>query len=309
MLLRIRSISKIELYFMLSLGVFVMAMGYYFFIIPSGLVTGGATGIAIILTRYFPTVPVSLFSLVLNIIIMTLGFFFLGKQEFVRSAIGSLEFPIFLGFFELIVKPPQFGLNDTILMALYGGGLIGLGFGIVTKYGGSTGGSDILIRIVKKYSPLSLAQSLYLVESLIVIAGALTHPEGFSSGVIAALYAVLVIFVSGKVADMIVVGAQQKKAVNIVTDQPKAIKHAIFETLRRGMTEIPSLGGYTEAKKTVLIMVIQNSEYHMVRKIIQSIDPKAFVYVTPASEIHGEWSSKDEVFKHHEPSKGNQKSS
>lgn len=296
---RIRNISKIELYFMLSLGVFVMAMGYYFFIIPSGLVTGGATGIAIILTRYFPNVPVSVFSLILNVIIMTFGFFLLGKQEFVRSAIGSLEFPLFLGFFELVVKPPQFGLNDIILMALYGGGLIGLGFGIVMKYGGSTGGSDIIIRIVQKYTPLTLAQSLYIVESSIVLAGAITHPEGFSSGVIAALYAILVIFVSGKVADMIVLGAQQKKAVHIVTDQPKAIKTAIFNSLNRGMTEIPSLGGYTEAKKTVLIMVIQNSEYHIVRNLIQSIDAKAFVYVTPASEIHGEWTPKEEVFKQH----------
>ncbi|MDP2425133.1 MAG: YitT family protein [Candidatus Izemoplasmatales bacterium] len=300
MISRIRSITKVELYLMLTLGVFVMAMGYYFFIIPSGLVTGGATGIAIILTRYFPDIPVSLFSLGLNVIIMTLGFFFLGKKEFVRSAVGSLEFPMFLALFELIIKPPQFSINDMILMALYGGGLVGLGFGIVTRYGGSTGGSDIIIRIVKKYTPLSLAQSLYAVEATIVLAGAITFQSGFSNGIIAALYAVLVIFVSGKVADMIVIGAQQKKAVNIITDHPKEIKAAIFTSLRRGMTEIPSLGGYTESKKTVLILVIQNSEYHIVRKIIQANDPKAFVYVTPASEIHGEWSSKEEVFVKHE---------
>jgi uncharacterized membrane-anchored protein YitT (DUF2179 family) len=202
----------------------------------------------------------------------------------------------------LVIQPPAFGLNDLLLLALYGGAFVGLGFGLVCRYGGSTGGSEILIKIVKKYTPLNLSSSLYVVESTIIVAGAITFQGGFSLGVVAALYAVIVVFVSGKVADLIVLGAQSKKAVNIVTEHPKEMKAAIFQTLRRGMTEIPSIGGYTERKKTVLILVIQNTEYHAVRKIIQANDPKAFVFVTPASEIHGEWSSKDEVFVQHDSS-------
>jgi uncharacterized membrane-anchored protein YitT (DUF2179 family) len=296
---RIRKINKIETYFMLTLGVFIMAAGYYFFIIPSGLVTGGATGVAIILTRYFPTVPVSIFSLILNLILLIGAFLFLGKKEGMNAMLGSIEFPLFLALLELVIQPPAFGLNDLLLIALYGGAFVGLGFGFVCRYGGSTGGSDILIKIVKKYTPLNLSSSLYVVESTIIVAGALTYLGGLSEGIVAALYAVIVVFISGKVADLIVLGAQSKKAVNIVTDHPKEIKSAIFQSLRRGMTEIPSIGGYTENRKTVLIMVIQNTEYHAVRRIIQANDPKAFVFVTPASEIHGEWSSKDEVFVEH----------
>ena len=96
----------------------------------------------------------------------------------------------------------------------------------------------------------------------------------------------------------------QKKAVNIITAHPKEIKNEIYKTLRRGMTEIQSQGGYTENRKTMLIIVILNDEYHIVRNIIVNTDPKAFVYVTPASEIHGEWSSREEAVGRHEDGQG-----
>jgi uncharacterized membrane-anchored protein YitT (DUF2179 family) len=170
-----------------------------------------------------------------------------------------------------------------------------MGFGIVCKYGGSTGGTDIAIKIVKKYSKLSLQMSVYLVEATIIIAGAITFPLGINQGIITALYAIVVVMITGKVSDSFVIGSQSKKAVNIVTDHPKELKDVLFAKLRRGVTEIQSQGGFTEHKKTLLIMVILNTEYHRVVQIISAIDPKAFVYVTPASEIRGEWSSKEEV--------------
>ena len=293
---RIRKIGRLEQYFFLTLGVFSMAIAYHFFVIPSGLVAGGSTGIAMILHRYIPSIPISLYSMVLNTFILFLALFFLGKREFMTSIYGSLLFPVFLAFFEWIVGDPSFGQNDLLLVILYAGMLAGLGFGLVVEYGGSTGGSDILIKITKKYSKLSLRLSVYLVDGAIIVAGALTHPDGLNQGFINLLYAVVMVFISGFVSDAIVMGNQSKKAVNIITDKPKEIKQELFNTLRRGLTELQSIGGFTESKKTLLITVIQNREYHRVREIILSIDPKAFVYVTPASEIQGEWSTKEEVY-------------
>jgi uncharacterized membrane-anchored protein YitT (DUF2179 family) len=298
----IRKIGTFETYFSLALGIFVMAVAYYFFVIPSGLVTGGSTGLAIIMTRFFETVPLSLFSLAFNTVFMALALVFLGKKEFLNTVFGSLLFPGFLALFEWVIPDPSslYGENDLLLVALYAGMLVGAGFGIVCKYGGSTGGTDIAIKIVKKYTPLSLASAVYAVEAAIILAGALTYPGDLKDGILTGLYAIVVVFISGKVSDSIVIGSQSKKAVNIITDKPKDIKNAVYATLRRGMTEIPSQGGYTESKKTLLIIVIQNAEYHIVRNIIVNTDPKAFVFVTPASEIHGEWSSKEEVFKQRE---------
>jgi len=137
---------------------------------------------------------------------------------------------------------------------------------------------------------------LYIVDSSVILLGALTSPEGIGAGFINALYALVIVFLSGKVADTFLLGLQSKKAVHIITDFPKVVKAAIFSGFSRGMTEIKSLGGFTESEKTMLIMVIQNNEYMYVRNIITMADPKAFVYVTPASEIHGEWSTREEVF-------------
>ncbi|MFH0992955.1 MAG: YitT family protein [bacterium] len=298
----IRKIGRFEQYGSLVLGVFIMAVAYYFFIIPAGLVTGGATGLAIISGRYFPNIPISFFSLFFNTVFLLLGLAFLGRREFTKTLLGSLLFPAFLALFELLVAHPEevFGEQDLMLVTLYAGMLVGAGFGIVCKYGGSTGGTDIAIKIVKKYTSLSLSKSVYLVEASIILLGALTFPTGINDGILTALYAIVVVFLSGRVSDSIMIGSQSKEAVNIITEKPKEIKAAIFAVLRRGATEISSQGGYTESKKTMLIMVIQNTEYHLVRKIIETTDPKAFVFVTPASEIHGEWSTKEEVFRRNE---------
>lgn len=293
----IRKIGKAEHYFALTLGVFIMAVAYYFFIIPSGLVTGGATGIAIILHRFFADIPISIFSLGLNFIIMIAGALLLGKAEFGKSVIGSLMFPVFLAIFELVIDPPQFVASDLFLVTIYAGGLVGLGFGLVCRYGGTTGGSDIIIRIVQRHTKLSLSVSLYIVESTIIVFGAITHPEGFNAGFVAALYAIVVIFITGKVGDLILIGGQSKQAVNIITEKPKEIKAALYQRILRGVTEIEGLGGFTEHRKTMLITVIHNNEYHIVRRTIEEIDPKAFVFVTPASEIHGEWTAKDAAIK------------
>lgn len=300
---QLRQIGKLEQYFFLTIGVFIMAFAFYFFVIPSGIVTGGVTGLSTVINRYLEKVPISLLALLFNIILLFFALIFLGKREFVRSIYGSFLFPVFLALFELTITNPTFGENDLLLVALYAGGLIGIGFAIVVHYGGTTGGTDILIKIMRKYTFLSLAVCVYVVDSTVIVIGALTYPAGLSEGFINALYAIVIVFLSGKVADSFLLGMQSKKAINIVTDHPKELKAAIFATFSRGMTEIQSQGGYTEHQKTLLIMVIQNSEYHYVRQIISDTDPKAFVFATPASEIHGEWSTKEEVFLNRDQSK------
>lgn len=288
--------QKLQQYFFIALGVFLMAVSYHFFVIPSGIVTGGVTGLSMVINRYIPSIPISILALFFNIILLFICLLFLGKREFIRSIFGSLLFPLFLAMFEYIVPNPTFAQNDLLLVSLYAGGLIGLGFAIVLHYGATTGGTDILIKMVTKYTILSLAVAVYIIDSSVILLGALTYPGDISVGLINSLYAIVIVFLSGKVADSFLLGLQSKKAINIITDHPKELKQAIYASFSRGITEIRSQGGFTETDKTLLIMVIQNSEYHFVKRIILETDPKAFVFATPASEIHGEWSSKEEVF-------------
>jgi len=291
-----QTMKKIKQYLFLTLGVFIMSFAFHFFVIPSGIVIGGTTGLAMVVNRYLTNLPISFIALFFNVLFLISALLFIGKKEFIRSIYGSLLFPAFLALFELTIPIPQLGGNDLLLISLYSGGLIGIGFAIVIHNGGTTGGTDIGVQIVQKYTKLSIASAIYVVEASIIVLGAFTAPEGISAGFIAALYAIVIVFISGKVSDSFLLGVESKKALNIVTSVPKELKAAIFASFSRGMTEIPSQGGYTEHPKTILIMVIHNSEYHYVKKIIHDVDPKAFVYVTPASEIQGEWSAKDEVY-------------
>ncbi|HOP57183.1 MAG TPA: YitT family protein [Bacillota bacterium] len=292
----LRRIGRFEQYAFLTLGVLIMASAYYFFVIPSGIVTGGVTGLSMILQRYLPNIPISAFAFCFDMIFLALCFFFLGKGEFVRSIYGSILFPGFLALFENTVPNPTFGPNDLLLVALYAGGLIGIGFAIVVRYGGTTGGTDIPIKILKKNSRLSLATSVYLIDGSVILLGAITSQSGIGQGFIDALYALVIVILSGKVSDSFLMGLEGKKAVHVVTAKPKEVKAAVFALFSRGMTEMRVQGGYTETDKSLLVMVIQNNEYLFVRNIITRTDPAAFVYVTPASEINGEWSPGEEVY-------------
>lgn len=299
--------ARFKQYLFLTLGVFIMAVAFYFFVIPSGIVVGGTTGIAMIIQRFIPIIPISVSAFVLNAILLFLALWLIGKKEFVRSLYGSLLFPAFLALFELVFPEIRYPEIDLLLLSLYSGGLIGLGFAIVIHYGGTTGGTDIAIQIVNKYTRFKLGTSIYIVESTIIVVGALTTPEGWSVGLVNMLYAIVIVFLSGKMSDAFLLGAQSKMALNIVTEKPEQLKSAIFASFSRGMTEIDSVGGYTKRPKALLVMVIYHREYHYVTRIIADTDPSAFVYVTPATEVQGEWSPTEEVYLQHDSSPKSQK--
>ena len=287
---RVREIKQVEQYLFITLGIFIMACGYYFFVIPSGLVTGGSTGIGIIFHGIFEDVRISVFTFIANMIFLVASYFLLGKKMFLRSIYGSIMFPFALFIFETLF--PNFGYQnkDLILLALYGGVFIGMGFGTLVRYGGTSGGTDIPIRIVKKYARLPLHISLYVVEFTIIILGA-----ALSTDIMNALYALICVFVSGKVADVFVLFGNNKKVVNIVTSYPDEIKKELYAKLGRGVTLVKSQGGYSGAEKTLVITVIANQEYHKLHNVISTVDPTAFVYASSATEIQGKWFTKNKL--------------
>lgn len=283
---RIRPISNPERYGWITVGIVLMAAGFYFFLIPVDLVAGGVTGIGMILNEISDQIPISVTVFILNVILLLIGWLLLGLKIFLRSIYGSLLFPIILFLFEQFV--PVINIeNDYVIAVTFGGALLGLGFGYVLKYGGTSGGTDIPVKILNRLFNLPISFSVYLIDGLIVLAGTLVFfPK---EGILIGLYAIIAIAISGKVADMVVVGGTSKKALQIITDYPDEIKEAIYDTVSRGVTEVSIKGGFSQIKKVMLVTVITKREYYLVRRVISQIDETAFVYVTPASEIHGEF--------------------
>lgn len=281
----IRQISRGEQYIMISLGIVLMVSGFYFFLIPANIVAGGVTGLGLVLNEMLE-LPISLTVFVFNMLLLVLGLVILGKKVFFRSIYGSLLFPAILYVFERYV--PLFDLQgDLFISVVFGGVLLGMGFGIVLKYGGTSGGTDIPVKILNKKFKVPVSMSIYLIDGVIVTLGIIAFFD--TNGILGGLYALVSIYLSGKVADIVIVGSNSKKAMQIITDRPDEIKDAIYKAIIRGVTEVSIKGGYTKENKTMLVTVITRQEYYIIRNIIANIDEHAFVYVTPATEIHGDF--------------------
>jgi len=223
---RIRPIRKAEQYTMISIGIVLMAAGFYFFLIPVDLVAGGVTGIGMIVQNLLP-IPISYTVFVFNMILLFLGLVVLGKKVFVRSIFGSILFPLVLFVLEFI---PIFDLEQDYLIAVvFGGGLLGVGFGLVLKYGGTSGGTDIPVKILNKVFGVPISYAVYLIDGIIVLTSMILFIN--TSGILRGFYALIAIIISGKAADMVVVGGQSKKALQIITDFPEEIKQAIYDSV------------------------------------------------------------------------------
>lgn len=285
----IRQISPYEQYAMITLGIILMVIGFYYFIIPADLVTGGVTGIGLVLNK-ITGINISYIVAAFNILLLLLGLLVLGKKVFVKSIYGSLTFPLVLFLFENFA--PALDIEgDYVIAVVFGGFFLGLGFGYVIKYGGTSGGTDIPIKILNKRFKIPLSISIYFTDGLIIFLGVLVFFTDY--GINAGLYAIITVYISGVVADYIVLGNVSKRAVNIITDHPEEIKESIYNSVLRGVSEVEIKGGYTKAKKTMLITVITKQEYYIIRNIIASIDPNAFVYVTGATEIQGDFQERE----------------
>ena len=282
---KIRLIKPVERYVMISFGIILMVTAFYIFLIPSDLVAGGVTGFGLIINKLFG-IQISLLVLIMNVFLLGLGLVVLGKTIFLRSIFGSLLFPAVLFIYEELI--PTMNLeNDFFISSVFGGALLGFGFGFVIKYGGTSGGTDIPIKILNKKLKLPLSLSLYIIDGFIVLLGVIVFYEEY--GLYLGLYAVLTIYISGHTADIVILGSVSKTAVQIITVHPEEIKQAIYDTVYRGVTELTIKGGYSKEEKTMLITVITKREYYAIRNIIAKLDPSAFVYVTHATEIQGDF--------------------
>ncbi len=286
---KLRRITKYEQYLMITIGIILMVLGFYYFLFPAHLVAGGVSGLGLAFNKFFGF-RISFVVLISNMVLLGFALLFLGKKVFIKSIYGSLLFPLVLYLFEHFL--PLLDIQDDLVIAVtFGGFFLGLGFGLVIKYGGTSGGTDIPIRILNKKLKLPLSISIYLVDGIIILLGVFAFYS--EHGINAGLYAIITMFISGKVADIVIVGNNSKKAVQIITDFPEKIKKSIYDAVYRGVTEVEIQGGYSKSKKTMLVTVITRQEYYLVRNIIAEIDENAFVYVTPATEIQGDFEERE----------------
>ena len=263
------------------LGALIQALAMRLFLIPAMLVSGGISGAAQLIHHYTAW-PIGLMVFIGNLPLFLLGWRFLGGPRFaLRTALSITVFSFFTDTFMWLI-PGEGVTHDLVLNSLYGGVMLGVGLGLVYRGQGTSGGSDILGRILNYRFGISISQSYLLTDTLVVLAG------GFSFGWEKALYGLVVIYVSGLAAEMISEGSSVFRTALIISSNPEAVSQKILSEMERGVTILKGTGAYTGVDRPVLYVVISRAEVNMVKALVHEVDPNAFMVISQAHEALGE---------------------
>jgi len=269
-------------YSLIIIGAFILATSFVLFITPYKIVPGGVYGISIVLHYLFGT-PVGLVALCFDIPLTLIGIRFLGPRFGMKTVVGFSLTALFndtLTFFwgfEPLVR------GDALLSSIFGGVLAGVGLGLIFKSKATSGGSDIVAMILAKYTRLPLGMLMIYVDSAIVLIGLLVFQDWKIP-----LYSWIVIFITGKVIDVVLEGVSYDKSLFIISDKSEDIRDKIINNLDRGGTFIEGKGMFNNADKRIIFTVVSRRELALLEEYIHEIDPKAFLTVTNATEILGE---------------------
>ncbi|GJM76032.1 membrane protein [Paenibacillus macerans] len=272
------------------LGTAVYAFGLLYFILPNQLMEGGVTGITLLLNYAFGISP-SLSNLLLNIPLFLLGWKVLGGRSIVWTGIGIGSLSFFLWLFERLIDHgwilPFETKTDYILVSLYAGVTLGAGLGIVFRFGGTTGGSDIVARILGRKFGFSMGQVILTLD-VIIIGLSLFYIRKENI-----LYTLVAVFIASKVIDFIQEGAYSAKAFTIISDHAPEIADIITKEMERGVTLIPAIGAYSKQAKHMAYCVVSRQEIRRLQRIAKSVDPRAFVIISDVHDVHGEGFKED----------------
>lgn len=265
-------------------GAFLLALGFVLFINPYNIVPGGVYGVGIVVHHLVPEIPVGAFGLALNIPLIILAIKTLGPRFGIKTVVGMTLTSLFMDLQTLLIgENDPLGLaDDTLLSCVFGGVVIGLGLGLIFKAKATSAGSDIIAMIAAKYTRLPIGQLLIVVDSFIVLLGLVVFQDWKVP-----LYSWIVIFITGKVIDIVLEGVNYDKSIYIISTEHEKIRHKIINDLNRGGTYISGHGLYSKQEKPIIFTVVNRRELAILEDYIHEIDPKAFLTVSNAHEILG----------------------
>ncbi|WP_100488021.1 YitT family protein [Sporolactobacillus pectinivorans] len=263
------------------IGAAIYAFGLVNFNMKNQLAEGGVTGLTLILYNKFSIDP-AISNIVLNVPLFLAGWKFFRRNEFIYTLIGTFSLSVFLFIFQYLITFNFSLAHDLLLAALFAGVFIGGGLGIIFRYGGTTGGSDIVARITHKKYGWAMSKTMLIIDAAVIIIS-LVYLDYRQM-----MYTLVGVFVGARMIDMIQKGAYAGKAVMIFSRKSDEIAEKIMSSLNRSLTLIDGKGGYTRREMNVLYCVVSHNEVFRLKNLIKEIDPDAFVTVNDVHEVFGE---------------------
>lgn len=265
---------------LLVIGALIYSVGAQCFVVPANIAPGGAVGIALML-NYVTGLPVGSMTLMVNLPLLVLAWFYLSKKFALRTAAACAICSLVL---DMVIAPfcPVY-VGDRLLCSLYGGILVGVGMALIFISGSTTGGSDIAGYLLqKKYPHVSIGRALMMIDGVILFLSIFVF-----GNVDAGLFGLVCLYAQTKVIDTIIYGSDAGTQASIITRHPEAISRRVIEELDRSATIIPGKGAYSGQDTTIVLCTVRKSEFSRLKRIIGETDEDAFVMVTETTEVFG----------------------
>lgn len=269
--------EQLAAYVQILLGSLIGALAYPLFLTPNHIAPGGLTGVATLLNFLFQW-PVGTVSLLMNIPLFLIGCRSMGHIFAIRSLFATVLFSLLIDFLPL---PAMTG--DPLLGAVFGGVLLGVGLGFIIRGGATTGGTDMIARMIhSRFQHISVGALLFAIDCVVVLMAGVTIEAEY------ALYAFISIYVSSKLIDVVMLGLTQDKACYVISAEYETIKRDLMAQLDRGVTVLHAEGGYSGETRPVLLCVLSAQELGRLKAIVRASDENAFVFISEAHEVLGE---------------------
>lgn len=272
--------DKIKEFAIITLGCILASIAVEYFYVPVHITGGGITGIAIVINYHMPSLPIGMLMMIMNIILFIVGFRFIGGNFGAKTIYASFGVAGTIWLIEMFFNPHAL-TNDVLLSAIIGTLLLGTGLGIVFTQNASTGGTDIIAKVLNKYFHYELGKSMQAVDILVVIFASLTF------GIATGLYAVVCVLLNGIIIDKVIEGFTSVKAVMVFSHNSAHIQKYIINELDRGCTAFVGQGGFTGTKSSVIYSVMDRTQLIKLRTYIKKNHPDSFIIVSEAHEVLG----------------------
>ena len=267
-------------YIVIAIGALIFSLGIVMFSAPNNIAPGGVSGIGTMLNHLF-NIPIGSVILAFNIPLFIFSFKKFGKKFFYKSLYATFLTSTLIDILPFILEKHY--IYSPLLASIFGGVSIGVGVGIIFLRGGTTGGADILAKLIKlKHPHLSLGTLVFIIDAVIVVSTLFVYRS-----IEALLYSTILFFVTSRAVDAIIFGAARSKMLLIITSSPKEISKKIMDEVGHGVTLIPASGGYTDNTKTIILSVVRPNEVAEINKFVKEIDRSAFTVITESNEVLG----------------------
>lgn len=273
----------IKEYAIVTVGTFLVAVAVFFFMIPSKISVGSISGLSVMLSRVTP-IPVSLIMSGFNAVLLVIGFIFLGREFGAKTVYASVILPIYQYIFEVIFPNNQSLTNDVLIDTICYLLVVAIGQAILFHINASSGGMDIIAKLLNKYAHLDLGKAITLGGMCIAVSGIFVYDTK------AVILGILATYANGIILDNFINGFNRRKRVCILSKEYEQIQEFIVNQLHRGVTLYQAVGGFNKEEKIEVVTILARSEYAALMNYLQNVDENAFVTVSTVNEVIGNWS-------------------